>query len=87
MTPKSSIHVIQGMQKDTSKSKVGKEFAFHNHNIRITAREDNTLLSITNTSFGGAIATSLYSLVGSSTFNFCSNIDVVDIEVSVLIFV
>lgn len=48
MTPKSSIHVIQGMQKDTSKSKVGKEFAFHNHNIRITAREDNTLLSITN---------------------------------------
>ena len=48
MTPKSSIHVIQGMQKDTSKSKVGKEFAFHNHNIRITAREDNTLLTVTN---------------------------------------
>lgn len=48
MTPKSSIHVIQGMQKDTSKSKVGKEFAFNNHNIRITAREDNTLLTITN---------------------------------------
>ena len=48
MTPKATSHVIQGMQKDTSKSKVGKEFAFNNHNIRITAREDNTLLTITN---------------------------------------
>lgn len=48
MTPKATSHVIQGMQKDTSKSKLSKEFAFHNHNIRITAREDSTLLSITN---------------------------------------
>lgn len=48
MTPKATSHVIQGMQKDTSKSKLSKEFAFHNHNIRITAREDSTLLSVTN---------------------------------------
>ena len=48
MTPKSTVHVIQGMQKDTSKSKLGKEFAFDAKNIRITAREGNTLLTITN---------------------------------------
>ena len=48
MTPKATSHVIQGMQKDTSKSKLSKEFAFDAKNIRITAREDNTLLTITN---------------------------------------
>ena len=48
MTPKATSHVIQGMQKDTSKSKLGKEFAFDAKNIRITAREGNTLLTITN---------------------------------------
>ena len=48
MTPKATSHVIQGMQKDTSKSKLGKEFAFDAKNIRITAREDNSLLTVTN---------------------------------------
>ena len=48
MTPKATSHVIQGMQKDTSKSKLSKEFAFDAKNIRITAREDNSLLTITN---------------------------------------
>lgn len=48
MTPKATSHVIQGMQKDTSKSKLSKEFAFDAKNIRITAREGNTLLTITN---------------------------------------
>lgn len=48
MTPKTSAHIIKGMQKDTSKSKLSKEFAFDAKNIRITAREDNTLLTITN---------------------------------------
>lgn len=48
MTPDKSQHIIKGMRKDLSKSKFNKEFAFHNHNIRITAREDNTLLSVTN---------------------------------------
>lgn len=48
MTPKVTSHVIQGMQKDTSKSKLSKEFAFDAKNIRITAREDNSLLSVTN---------------------------------------
>ena len=48
MRPKSSAHIIQGMQRDTSKSKLSKEFVFEARNIRITAREDNSLLSITN---------------------------------------
>jgi hypothetical protein len=48
MTPKETSHVIQGMQKDTSKSKLSKEFAFDAKNIRITARENSTLLTITN---------------------------------------
>mgnify|MGYP003288282538 CR=1 FL=1 len=48
MTPKATSHVIQGMQKDTSKSKLSKEFAFDAKNIRITAREDNSLLTVTN---------------------------------------
>lgn len=48
MRPKSSAHIIQGMQRDTSKSKLSKEFVFDAKNIRITAREDNSLLSITN---------------------------------------
>lgn len=48
MTPKATSHVIQGMQKDTSKSKLSREFAFDAKNIRITAREDNSLLTVTN---------------------------------------
>lgn len=40
--------VVKGMQRDLSVSKFNPEFAFENMNIRITAREDNTLLSITN---------------------------------------
>ena len=48
MTPKTSAHIIKGMQKDTSESKLSKEFVFDAKNIRITAREDNSLLSITN---------------------------------------
>lgn len=55
MTPKSTQHIIRGMRQDTSNSKASKEFAFHNHNIRITAREDHTLLSITNEKMPGYI--------------------------------
>jgi hypothetical protein len=36
------------MSKDLSTSKFNPDFAFDNLNIRITAREDNTLLSVTN---------------------------------------
>ena len=38
----------RGMNQDISISKATNEFAYKNHNIRITAVNDNTLLSITN---------------------------------------
>ena len=47
-TKKKASYVIKGMQRDLSVSKFNPDFAYENINIRITAREDNTLLSITN---------------------------------------
>ena len=38
----------RGMNQDISISKATNEFAFENYNIRITAVNDNTLLSVTN---------------------------------------
>lgn len=38
----------KGMSQDMSISKEIQEFAFENHNIRIQATDDNTLLAITN---------------------------------------
>lgn len=51
--------IVKGMQRDLSVSKFNPEFAFENMNIRITAREDNTLLSITNEKGNKASAISL----------------------------
>lgn len=48
MVMKSSSHVIKGMQRDLTVSKFSPEYAYENMNIRITARENNTLLSVTN---------------------------------------
>lgn len=41
-------YIIKGMSRDASISKASSDFSFENMNIRITAREDNTLLSVTN---------------------------------------
>ena len=41
-------HVFTGMQRDLSISKHPANYLYDAQNIRITAREDNTLLSITN---------------------------------------
>ena len=41
-------HLFAGMQQDTSISKQQPEYLIDAHNIRITAREGETLLSITN---------------------------------------
>lgn len=41
-------HIFKGMQRDLSKSKFSNEFAYDAKNIRLTAREDGTLLSVTN---------------------------------------
>ena len=48
MALKQSQHVIQGMSRDTAVSKSSPKYAFDALNIRITARDDNTLLSVTN---------------------------------------
>ena len=45
---KKANYKIRGMQRDFSESSFNPEFSFENKNIRITAREDNTLLSIVN---------------------------------------
>lgn len=45
---KQSTHAIKGIQRDLTVSKFNSEFAFDAQNIRITARDHNTLLSITN---------------------------------------
>ena len=41
-------HQFRGMQRDISVSKISNEFIYDAMNIRLTARKDNTLLSITN---------------------------------------
>lgn len=41
-------HIFKGMQRDLTRSKFSPEFAFDAMNIRLTAREDNTLMAVTN---------------------------------------
>lgn len=41
-------HIFGGMQRDLSISKQKPEFLWDAHNIRLTAREGDTMLSITN---------------------------------------
>ena len=53
MTPEIAQFTNRGMNQDISDSKATNEFAFKNHNIRITAVNDNTLLSITNEKLPG----------------------------------
>lgn len=48
MTPEVAQFSNRGMNQDISVSKATNEFAFENYNIRITAVNDNTLLSVTN---------------------------------------
>ena len=48
MAMQAEHHIFKGMQRDLTRSKFSPEFAFDAMNIRLTAREDNTLLSVTN---------------------------------------
>lgn len=41
-------HIFKGIQRDLSVSKFNAEFAYDAYNIRLTARDNNTLLSATN---------------------------------------
>ena len=45
---KSDAHIFGGMQRDRSVSKQSPEFLWDALNIRMTARDGDTLLSITN---------------------------------------
>lgn len=45
---KQAQYKIQGMQQDLSASAFKSEYSFENHNIRISSRGNNTLLSVTN---------------------------------------
>ena len=45
---KQDAHIFSGMQRDMSISKQKPEFLWDAHNIRLTAREGDTLLSVTN---------------------------------------
>lgn len=45
---KQDPHIVKGMNRDTSVSRFSSEFVFDARNIRMTAREDGTLLSVTN---------------------------------------
>lgn len=48
MGMKTSLHAFKGMNRDISRSKANNEFVFDAQNIRFTAREGETLLSVTN---------------------------------------
>ena len=48
MATRTSSHIVKGMNKDISKSKFSSDFAYDARNIRITAREGETLLTVTN---------------------------------------
>ena len=48
MAIKQTAHIIRGLRRDFSDSKQPKEYAIDAKNIRITNREDSSLLSITN---------------------------------------
>ena len=48
MKQKAFVLQNKGMNRDTSISKVGESSAYENHNIRILARDHDTLLSVTN---------------------------------------
>lgn len=48
MQIKSQSYKIKGMNKDLSYSAFNPEYSWENHNIRLTARDSNDLLSVTN---------------------------------------
>lgn len=59
MTPEVAQFSNKGMNQDISVSKATNEFAFENYNIRITAVNDNTLLSVTNEKLPSALTVSI----------------------------
>lgn len=66
---KADAHLIKGMYRDTALSKFSSEFAYDAHNIRITARDNETLLSVTNER--GTRQVSLTQDVSGTVIGYC----------------
>lgn len=78
MSIKTSTHIIKGMQRDLTVSKFSPEYAFDANNIRLTARDGNNLLSVTNEkgtkelilkSTSGAVTSVEGTLIGYNVLN------------------
>lgn len=74
MINKISQHFNKGMNRDISDSKVSNEFAFENHNIRITENHGDTLLSITNEKGNEPIQLYNYNIPNKITYSL-DNVD------------
>lgn len=48
MQIKQSVFKIKGMRRDDSYSSFNPEYSWNNHNVRLTARDGNDLMSVTN---------------------------------------
>lgn len=55
MQTKSQLYEIIGMNQDDSYSSFDKKFSWENKNIRVTAIDDNNLLSISNEKGNGKL--------------------------------
>lgn len=72
MTAKMEAHIFSGMNKDMAVSKSKPEFLYDAHNIRFTAIEDGTLLTMTNEK-GPLYQEALTgNYLGHCTFNDCA---------------
>ena len=48
MEIRNAQYKVRGMNKDLSYSAFDPKFSWHNHNVRLTARDSNDLLGVTN---------------------------------------
>ena len=78
MAIKQEFHAIKGIQRDLTVSKFSPEYAFDAQNIRLTARDGNNLLSVTNEkgtkelilkSTSGAVTSVEGTLIGYNVLN------------------
>ena len=69
MIQKQSFNAIKGMRQDVSPSKANPEYIFDARNIRLTARGNDTLLSISNEQSSVDTGIVLTGLAGYCIFN------------------
>lgn len=71
MQPKTQTFMVKGMRRDLSKGLFDSNYAFEIKNMRITTREDNTLLSLTNEKGNLEIAVSNLPSIQGSLLGWC----------------